>query len=141
MADGRTGFDFGGLAHSVLRAISALVLMQHGFQKLFGMFGGRQVTDFATLQGVGGILETFGGFMLLIGLFTRPVAFVLSGEMAVAYFLFHAPRGFIPVVNKGEVSLMLCFVFFYLFATGPGPYSVDAMLRGRRGAAGRPAAA
>ena len=125
----------------MLRAIAGLVLMQHGLQKLFGAFGGNAVENFASLQGVASVLETAGALLLIIGLFTRPIAFLLSGEMAVAYFMFHAPRGFMPVVNRGEVSLLLCFIFFYIFVTGPGRYSVDAVLRGRRSGLREPATA
>jgi putative oxidoreductase len=76
-----------------------------------------------------GVLETFGGLLLLLGLFTRPVAFVLAGEMAVAYFMAHAPRGFFPLLNKGEPAVLYCFLFLYLAATGPGPWSLDALRR------------
>ncbi len=134
MTDERPGSNFGESAHAMLRVFSALILMQHGFQKLFGMFGSERVTNFVSLQGVAAFLETFGALLLLVGLFTRPVAFLLSGEMAVAYFLFHAQRGPIPVVNRGEVSSLLCFIFFYFLATGGGRYSVDAILRRGRGA-------
>jgi putative oxidoreductase len=79
-----------------------------------------------------GVLETFGGLLIVIGLFTRPVAFILSGEMAVAYFQAHAPRAFWPVLNGGESAVLFCFIFLYLFAVGAGPVSVDALLRRRR---------
>ena len=79
-----------------------------------------------------GVLEVFGGILIVLGLFTRPVAFLLSGEMAVAYFQAHVPRNFWPVLNGGENVVLFCFVFFYLFATGAGPYSLDTLLRSRR---------
>ncbi len=141
MADGRQRFNYGGFTHSVLRAISGLVVLQHGLQKFFGVFGGHQVEHWASLQGVAAPLETIGGVLVAVGLLTRPAAFLLSGEMAVAYWLFHAPRGFVPVVNHGEVPLMLCFVFLYIAASGPGPYSLDALLRARRAPRGAPVAA
>ena len=134
MADGRTDFEFSEQARAMLRVFAALTYMQHGVQKLFGMFGGEQVTNFASLDGVGGLLETFGGLLILLGLFTRPVAFLASGEMAVAYFMFHAKRGFIPIVNRGEVPSLLCFIFFFYFAAGAGRYSLDALLARRRAA-------
>ena len=131
MADRLDGLgNYEQLARLALRAYAALVLMQHGFQKAFGMFGGEAVTDYTSLEGLALVLETVGAGLLLVGLFTRPVAFLLSGEMAVAYFMFHAKRGPIPVVNRGEVSSLLCFIFFYFFVAGPGRYSLDA-LRGR----------
>jgi putative oxidoreductase len=90
---------------------------------------------------IAGVLETFGGALIVLGLFTRPVAFLLAGEMAVAYFQAHAPRNFFPILNGGEPVVLFCFVYLYLFAVGAGPYSVDAMLRrGRTGAARDPLA-
>ena len=81
------------------------------------------------MSGVGGMLELVGGALMALGLFTRPVAFLLSGEMAVAYFYAHAPRGFFPLVNGGETAILYCFVFLYLFFAGPGPWSIDAMMK------------
>jgi len=112
---------------SLLRVISAFLFMQHGAQKLLGFpsppsFG---EPPLMSLIGVAGALELFGGFLLLIGLFTRPVAFVLSGLMAVAYFMAHAPEGFWPILNQGELAIMYCFVFLYLAAAGGGEWSVD----------------
>jgi len=118
---------------SILRIVAALVLMQHGAQKMFNFppMGGPGPSApyvIASMNGIAGILETFGGFAVLIGLFTRPIAFLLSGEMAVAYFHVHFPRGFLPIVNRGEVPVMLCFVFLYLVFAGAGIWSVDAVL-------------
>ena len=87
-----------------------------------------------------GVLETFGGFLIVLGLFTRPVAFLLAGEMAVAYFQAHAPRGFWPIMNNGEIVVMFCFAYLFFFANGGGPYSLDAVL-GRRSAAPQQGAA
>jgi putative oxidoreductase len=119
---------------SVLRIMAAFLLMAHGTQKLFGMpvTTPAHPVDLASLMGVAGILEVFGGLMLLLGLFTRPVAFVLAGEMAVAYFKAHAPRGFWPILNHGELPVILCFAFLYLAAAGGGPWSLDTLrFRGR----------
>lgn len=113
---------------SILRIIAGLLFMQHGMQKLFGLLGGQPV-PVMSLSGIAGVLEFFGGLLVAIGLFTRPVAFILSGQMAVAYFLAHAPGGFWPVMNKGELAVLYCFVFFYLAFAGGGPWSLDAMRR------------
>lgn len=119
---------------SILRIVAALLFMQHGAQKLFGMPGGSfQLIAFGNLftvvPGLAGILEFGGGFLLLIGLFSRPIAFILSGEMAFAYFMAHAPGSFWPVLNHGDLAVLFCFTFLYLSAAGPGPLSVDRMLR------------
>ena len=137
MADGRTGFDFPGLAHALLRAVAGLMVMQHGLQKLFGVLGGERVQQFVSLDGVAAPLETLGGLLVAIGLFTRPAAFLLSGEMAVAYFWRHAPRAFWPVLNRGEVAALLCFIFLYLAVVGGGRWSIDHLLARRRGRGAR----
>jgi putative oxidoreductase len=113
---------------SVLRIVSALLYMQHGMQKLFGFPGGQVAGAFNPMSvvGVAGILEFFGGALLAIGLFTRPVAFVLSGQMAAAYFMAHAPKGFWPVLNAGELAVLYCFLFLYFAFAGGGPWSVDS---------------
>jgi putative oxidoreductase len=115
---------------SILRIVGAFLFMQHGAQKLFG-YPPRQgpPIELMSQAGVAGVLEFFGGFLLLIGLFTRPVAFVLSGLMAFAYFLAHAPQGFWPILNRGELAALFCFLFLYFSAVGPGPWSVDALMR------------
>lgn len=146
MAESRIVAAFPGIAHSLLRAMTGLLFMQHGLQKLFGLLlapdrpwnGAPPV--FSQFW-IAGVLELFGGFLIAIGLFTRPVAFLLAGEMAVAYFQSHAPQSFFPVLNRGEAAVLFCFIFLYLFAAGPGPYSVDAALRGRRRVTAAPAAA
>ena len=119
---------------SVLRIVAALMFMQSGTMKLFGwpmaMPGGGTV-PLASQMGAGALLETVGGALLLVGLFTRPVAFILSGEMAVAYFQFHFPRGFWPIVNEGQPAVLYCFIWLYLSAAGAGPWSLDAALRRR----------
>lgn len=110
---------------SVLRIISALLFIQHGTVKLLG-FPVAYPNALSTLSLTAGILELVGGVLLAIGLFTRPVAFILSGQMAVAYFMAHASQSFYPIVNKGELAIMFCFVFLYIVFAGPGPWSVDA---------------
>jgi len=114
---------------SVLRIMSGLLFMQHGTAKLLGI---PQMAMFAklqpfTLSWFAGVLELVGGALLVIGLFTRPVAFVLSGLMAFAYFIAHAPRDFYPIVNAGELAALYCFVFLYFAAAGGGTWSVDAL--------------
>jgi len=122
---------------SVLRIVAAFSFMTHGTQKLFAVpvAEAREPVVLVSLAGLAGVLETFGGLLLLIGLFTRPVAFLLSGEMAVAYFLRHAPVSLWPILNRGEVAALFCFLWLYLAAAGPGPWSLDAR---RRGAGARP---
>jgi putative oxidoreductase len=105
--------------------------MAHGSQKLFGFPDTQHVVaiQLFSLLGLAAILEFFGGLLLLIGFFTRPVAFVLSGLMAVAYFMAHAPQGFWPLMNKGELGVILCFVFLYLAVAGGGSWSVDRLIK------------
>ena len=114
---------------SVLRVVSAFLFIQHGSAKLFGVPHVSQFDNLAwfSLIGFAGMLELIGGFLLLIGLFTRPVAFILSGEMAFAYFIGHAPQGFLPLLNHGELTVLYCFVFLYLAAAGGGVWSVDRL--------------
>jgi putative oxidoreductase len=119
---------------SVLRIVAAFLYVAHGTQKLFGWPADQpqQTVALMSLMGLAGVLETFGGLLLLLGLFTRPVAFVVAGEMAFAYFMAHAPHGFWPLLNRGETPVLLCFIFLYLAAHGPGPWSLDvARLRSR----------
>ncbi|HEY9215245.1 MAG TPA: DoxX family protein [Ancylobacter sp.] len=113
---------------SLLRVASALLLMQHGTTKILGL-PATQMTgvSLVSLPGIAGLFELIGGVLLLIGLFTRPVAFLLSGMTAVAYFMVHAGRDFYPINNGGELAALYCFVFFYFVFSGPGPWSVDAV--------------
>jgi len=113
---------------SIMRIAAGLLFLQHGTAKYLKI---PPVPMFANLDpmssaGIAGMLELVGGVLLILGLFTRPVAFILSGLMAVAYFMAHAPRGFFPILNAGELAVLYCFVFLYLAATGPGPWSLDA---------------
>lgn len=118
---------------SVLRIITGFLFTAHGAQKLFGFLAppGAQMPPLLSQIGIGGILEFFGGLLILVGLFTRPVAFILSGTMAVAYFQMHAPGGFWPLQNKGELAVLYCFVFLFLSVAGGGEWSVDRLLRRR----------
>lgn len=114
---------------AVLRIIVGFLYLQHGTAKLFGtphvaMFDGLQLVS---LLGLAGILEFVGGLLILVGLFTRPTAFILSGQMAVAYFMAHSPNGFLPILNQGELAVLYCFVFLYFSFAGAGTYSIDAM--------------
>jgi putative oxidoreductase len=118
---------------SVLRIITAFLFIAHGAQKLFGFLAppGAPTPSLTSQIGIGGILEFFGGLLLLVGLFTRPVAFILSGMMAVAYFQMHAPGGFWPLQNKGELAVLYCFVFLFFSVAGGGEWSLDRLLRRR----------
>jgi len=109
---------------SILRIMVALLFMQHGLQKFFA-FPSAGPADMTLLLYVQGVIEIVGGILILIGLFTRPVAFILSGDMAVAYFMAHAPRSFFPAVNFGDSAVLYCFIFLYMVCAGPGPWSVD----------------
>lgn len=115
---------------SGLRIVSGLMFMQHGTQKIFGFPAEAMMPfDIASQMGIGGVLELVGGALIVLGLFTRPVAILLSGMMAVAYFQFHAPGGLYPLVNKGELAALYCWVFLYLGFAGPGVWSVDAAMK------------
>ena len=113
---------------SILRIVAALLFATHGVQKFFGWLGGQRV-PLASQAGAAGVLETFGGALLILGLFTRPTAFVLAGQMAFAYFIAHAPQGFWPVMNRGELAVLYCFLWLYIAAAGPGPISLDRVVR------------
>lgn len=114
---------------SVLRIVAALLFLEHGTQKILGFPASSMHPPIASLPGAAGLLELVGGFLLLIGLLSRPVAFILSGEMAFAYFLAHAQRSFFPALNGGDAAILFCFIFLFIFFAGPGPWSVDAALR------------
>lgn len=113
---------------SLLRIVAALTYMTHGTQKLFGFPGGTGHVPYVSLYGLAGVIETAGGLCILLGLFTRPVAFIAAGEMAVAYFLVHVRQGLWPLLNHGELAVVYCFLFLYIAATGPGPWSLDRVL-------------
>ena len=136
MSEGIVGkwSELGPELRSLLRIVAAAMFVLAGTSKLFafpvGMPPNGGTAAFGTQIWIGGALEVVGGALLLVGLFTRPVAFVLSGEMAVAYFQFHLPRGFWPTVNGGVSAVLYCFIWLYISAAGPGPISIDAR-RGR----------
>lgn len=118
---------------TLLRIVAGLLFMQHGAQKLLGMLGGMNgsgaTASMFSLLWIAGVLEFFGGLLVALGLLTRPVAFVLAGEMAVAYFMAHAPQGFWPILNRGELAALYCFVFLFFAAHGAGPLSIDGSRR------------
>ena len=115
---------------SILRIVAAFLFTQFGTAKLLAfpaaIMPGGGTAPIGSLAGIAGLLETVGGALLLIGMFTRPVAFIVAGEMAVAYFIGHAPQGFWPVLNQGHPAILFCFVWLYLSAAGAGPWSLDA---------------
>ena len=116
---------------SILRIVVAFLFIAHGTQKYFGYPSLEPRAGIAvnSLRGVGSLLEMIGGTLLFFGLFTRPVAFLLSGEMAVAYFVSHAPRGFWPLLNRGEPAVLFCFIWLYFAAAGGGAWSLDVLFR------------
>jgi putative oxidoreductase len=120
---------------SILRIVAALIFFEHGTQKLLGFPPHANPPAVLSLSWIAGALELVGGALLILGLWTRPVAFILSGEMAFAYWISHAPRSFFPVLNGGDAAILYCFVFLYFVFSGPGPWSVDAMRLGRGSAA------
>ena len=123
------------IAFFLLRVVSGLMFFQAGAMKLLGWYGGMpggRTVVLTSQIGIGGVLEFFGGLAILLGLFTRPVAFILSGEMAVAYFQFHQPGGFWPIQNHGELAVLFCFIFLYMAAKGGGEWSLDTLVRQKR---------
>jgi putative oxidoreductase len=112
----------------LLRIVTALLFMEHGAQKLLGfppLPADRSMPELFTLIWFAGFLELVGGFLVLIGFLTRPVAFILSGQMAIAYWMAHAPQGIYPALNGGDAAILFCFIFLYLAVAGPGSFSVD----------------
>jgi putative oxidoreductase len=118
-------------AYALLRIVAGFLFLQHGLQKA-GFFGGAMVAD--PLMRVAMGIELAGGLLVVVGLFAKPVAFLASGEMAAAYFKAHAPQGFWPIQNKGELAALFCFLFLFIAARGAGHWSLDGLLAGRRGA-------
>ena len=113
---------------SVLRIMTALLFLQHGMAKWVGFppVAGMENLKLLSLPGIGGVIELVGSVLLALGLFSVPVAFIMSGEMAIAYFVAHSPNSFFPLLNRGESAILFSFVFLYIAAAGPGPWSVDA---------------
>jgi putative oxidoreductase len=124
---------------SLVRIMAGFTFSQHGWQKFFGWFGGigGHSVPVNTMLGAAGVIETFGGALIMLGLFTRPVAFLLAGEMAVGYFRTHAPRGFWPIVNGGELAVFYSFLWLWFVAAGPGPWSLDHLLGWERRSSAR----
>jgi putative oxidoreductase len=119
---------------TALRIVTGFLYFQHGYPKLFGSLPGvapEPPAELISLIGLSGVLEVVGGLLIMLGLFTRPVAFLLCGEMAVAYFMSHAPRGFWPGENRGELAALYCFVFLFFASVGAGRWSLDDRLRSR----------
>ena len=130
------------VTYFLLRVVAGFLFAQAGSVILFGWFGGMpgppgSAPPLMSQLGIGGVLEFFGGLAIVLGFFTRPVAFILSGEMAVAYWQFHAPHGAWPLQNQGVPAVLFCFIFLYMAARGGGEWSLDALLRSRRGEAAR----
>ena len=128
----------GQIAYFLLRVVSGLLFFQAGSLKHLGWFGGMPGAPpgyrpplFSQI-GIGGVLEFYGGIAIMLGLFTRPIAFILSGEMAVAYWQFHFPKGAWPILNHGELAVLLCFIFLFMSTQGGGAWSLDALFARRR---------
>ena len=122
-------------AHALLRIAAGFTFSLHGYQKTFGLFGGMghgRPAPVHSLMWVAGVIESIGGPLIFLGLFTRPVAFLLCGEMAVAYFRQHAPHGLWPIANGGELAVLYCFIYLYLSQAGAGPLSLDRLVRGKK---------
>lgn len=113
--------------YALLRMAAGLLFFLHGLPKLFGGFGRPAPVELMSQMGLAGIIEVIGGAMIALGLFTSPVAFLASGQMAVAYFQAHAPRGLWPIMNGGELAALFCFVFLYFAAAGSGKWSIDSI--------------
>jgi putative oxidoreductase len=111
--------------------MAGLLFMEHGTAKLFNFPPMGGTAELFSLMGAAGIIELAGGALLALGLFTRPAAFIMSGEMAFAYFIAHAPKGFFPILNQGELAALYCFLFLYFAAAGGGPWSLDRLVRKR----------
>lgn len=121
-------------ALAILRGVAGLLFLAHGVVKLFGFPPGAPpgAQPIFTLLGIGGLIELIGGALIVLGLATRPIALLLSGEMAVAYFMFHAPKSVFPIANGGDAAILYCFIFLYLAVAGPGAWSLDGLRSQRR---------
>ncbi len=121
--------SFADITLSLLRVVSGALFMQHGAQKLFGVLGREEAVAVVSLMGLAGALELVGGLAIVLGLYTRPVAFILSGQMAAAYFMAHFSQAFWPIMNRGELPILYCFLFLFFSAAGGGSYSLDGLVR------------
>ena len=137
--------QFQPYAHALLRIVAGFAFSQHGMQKLFGWLGGVDghgaAVKLGSLYGAAGVIEFFGGLLILLGLFTRPAAFIASGEMAVAYFMAHYPRSFWTAQNQGEPAVLNCFIFLYFAVAGAGIWSIDGLMQKKPSAQNKTAAA
>jgi putative oxidoreductase len=122
---------YSGTAYALMRIVFGLLFLCHGLQKLVGAFGGHRV-PLASLLGAAAVIETFGGLLIALGVFTSVVAFICSGEMAFAFFTTHFPRGPLPIRNGGELAVLYCFAFLFIAAMGSGRWALDARLRSAR---------
>ena len=129
-----TNLPWGEISLNLLRITTGFMFIPHGAQKLFGVLG-KEAESIFTLHGAAGPIEFFGGLMILFGWYTRPAAFLCSGLMAVAYWITFGYKEVLPIVNKGELAFVLCFVFFFLWGNGGGDFSIDGWLKRRRAAA------
>ncbi len=120
---------FDGVIYSAFRAVAGFLFMQHGIQKIFGGLGGTMAQSYASMMGLAGFIELIAGILIMVGLFTSIAAFLSSGLMAAAYFLEHAPKGFWPVLNGGELAALFCFAFLYMAARGDGTISLGRTIR------------
>lgn len=112
--------------YAVLRIVAGLMFAMHGSQKLFGIPGGKDPVELASMMGLAGVIELVGGIMIAVGLLTSIAAFIASGQMAVAFFMAHLPQGALPIMNGGELAVLYCFLFLYIAASGAGIWSIDA---------------
>jgi len=124
--------QYSSCLYATLRVLAGLMFAMHGSQKLFAWPGGNAAAPLASLMGFAGLVELVGGLMIAFGLLTSYAAFIASGQMAVAYFKAHAPQGVLPLLNRGELAVLYCFLFLYIAAQGAGGWSVDAMLRRKK---------
>ena len=121
------GSKYAGVTHAALRIVMGFLFIPHGAQKLFGVLGKEADWSFS-IHALAGPIEFFGGALIMIGLWTRPAAFIASGSMAAAYWLAHGSNSFLPIMNRGELAAIFCFVLLFLWANGPGPFSIDGKL-------------
>lgn len=124
--------------YAILRIVAGLTFALHGSQKLLGFPGDKPPVPIASLMGIGGLLELVCGLLIALGLLTSYAAFIASGEMAVAYFMLHSPKGFLPTINQGDLSVLYCFLFLYIAAQGSGVWSLDALRKRRVGRSSTP---